>query len=377
MLDDDDAVSAPDEGVEGFEQLADVVEVEASGGLVENEECRIGLLHAQVVGQLDALVFATREGGRRLPQLDVAQAYVLQRDELLDDFLLPVLAEELDGLIDSHFKYVVDVGVVEAYLQRVGLEALAVARLALQHQVGHELHFHGDGTFALAFLATAAFAVEAEVAGRVAHLLGQRLFGIELAYLVVGLEVGHGIAARRLADGILVDELHVAQVLQVAADADELARPVAAFVQLALQGTVEDVAHQRTLTRAADACYHRHHVQGEAYVDTLQVVFAGTFYLDIVVPRAVMRGHGDGFLAQQVAHRIAVAMLLQVLHVALIHHFASQASGFGADVDDVVGGADDFFVVLYDDHRVAQLLERLMRWLSPPDRELLRRFSVR
>ena len=119
----------------------------------------------------------------------------------------------------------------------------------------------------------------------------------------------------------------------------------------------EDVAHQRTLARAADARYHRHHVQGEAYVDALQVVFAGTFYLDIVVPRAVMRGHGDGFLAQQVAHRIAVAMLLQVLRVALVHHFAAKASGFGADVDDVVGGADDFFVVLYDDYRVAQLLE--------------------
>ena len=103
-LDDDDAVSAPDEGVEGFEQLADVVEVEASGGLVENEECRIGLLHAQVVGQLDALVFATRESGRRLPQLDVAQAYVLQRDELLDDFLLPSSVSGLKRLPwhDSH-----------------------------------------------------------------------------------------------------------------------------------------------------------------------------------------------------------------------------------------------------------------------------------
>lgn len=77
VLDDDDAVSAADEGVEGFEQLADVVEVEAGGGLVEDEERRVGLLQAQVVGQLDALVLAAREGGRRLPQLDVAQANVL------------------------------------------------------------------------------------------------------------------------------------------------------------------------------------------------------------------------------------------------------------------------------------------------------------
>lgn len=38
MLDDDDGVAAVEEGTEGGEEFLDVVEVEAGGGLVEDEE---------------------------------------------------------------------------------------------------------------------------------------------------------------------------------------------------------------------------------------------------------------------------------------------------------------------------------------------------
>ncbi len=55
-------------------------------------------------------------------------------------------------------------------------EAFAVAGFAFQYKVCHELHFYSDGAFSLAFFATAAFAVEAEVSGGVSHLLGKRLF---------------------------------------------------------------------------------------------------------------------------------------------------------------------------------------------------------
>ena len=65
--------------------------------------------------------------------------------------------------------------VVELHFQRVCLEAFAVAGFAFQYKVCHELHFHSDGTFTLAFFATAAFAVEAEVSGTVSHLLGKWL----------------------------------------------------------------------------------------------------------------------------------------------------------------------------------------------------------
>ena len=58
MLDDDNGVSAFDEGIEALEEGADVVEMQASGGFVEDEERRGGFFLTEVVGQFHALVFA-------------------------------------------------------------------------------------------------------------------------------------------------------------------------------------------------------------------------------------------------------------------------------------------------------------------------------
>ena len=86
-----------------------------------------------------------------------------------------MLRKEFDGLVYGHLQYVVDIHVVELHFQRVCLEAFAVAGFAFQYKVCHELHLHSDGAFTLALLATAAFAVEAEVSGTVSHLLGKWL----------------------------------------------------------------------------------------------------------------------------------------------------------------------------------------------------------
>ena len=131
-----------------------------------------------------------------MPQFDISQTYILQGLQLLHNLFLSVLRKEFDGLVYGHLQYVVDIHVVELHFQRVRLEAFAVARFTLQHQVGHELHFDGDGTFALTFLASSAFAVEAEIAGGVSHLFGQWLFGPEFSYLVVSLDISHRIASR-------------------------------------------------------------------------------------------------------------------------------------------------------------------------------------
>ena len=40
---------------------------------------------------------------------------------------------------------------------------------------------------------------------------------------------------------------------------------------------------------------------------------------------------------------------------ALPHHFAAESTGFGTDVDEIVGGADDVFVVFDDDDGVAHI----------------------
>ena len=86
-----------------------------------------------------------------------------------------MLSSDYETKVTINKKEFLDIHVVELHFQRVRLEAFAVAGFAFQYKVCHELHLHRDGAFTLAFLATAAFAVEAEVSGTVSHLLGKRL----------------------------------------------------------------------------------------------------------------------------------------------------------------------------------------------------------
>ena len=76
VLDDDDGVAEVGEAMEDFEELANVVEVEAGGGLVEEIEGAAGLALGELAGELHALGFAAGERGGGLAEMDVAEAYV-------------------------------------------------------------------------------------------------------------------------------------------------------------------------------------------------------------------------------------------------------------------------------------------------------------
>jgi hypothetical protein len=66
-----------------LEELADVVEVEAGGGLVEEIEGAAGLALGELASELHALSFAAGEGGGGLAEVDVAEADVDEGFELL------------------------------------------------------------------------------------------------------------------------------------------------------------------------------------------------------------------------------------------------------------------------------------------------------
>ena len=66
VLDDDDRVAQIDQAIEHVEQLADVVEVQAGGRLVEDVDGLAGVGPGQLGGQLDALGLAAGQRRRRL-----------------------------------------------------------------------------------------------------------------------------------------------------------------------------------------------------------------------------------------------------------------------------------------------------------------------
>ena len=72
MLDNENTGSGFNQLSESRQELVDVVEVQAGGGLVENEERILAGRVGQVRGQADALGLAARERGGRLPQPQVA-----------------------------------------------------------------------------------------------------------------------------------------------------------------------------------------------------------------------------------------------------------------------------------------------------------------
>jgi hypothetical protein len=61
MLDDEDGVSSCYQGVEGFQQFVDVVEVKTRCRLVEDEECGLLTLLSYVVCEFHTLVLTARE----------------------------------------------------------------------------------------------------------------------------------------------------------------------------------------------------------------------------------------------------------------------------------------------------------------------------
>ena len=85
VLDDDDRVAHVDQAGEHVEQLADVVEVQTGGRLVQDVDRAAGGALLQLGGELDALGLAAGEGGRGLAEPDVAEADVVERLEVAGD----------------------------------------------------------------------------------------------------------------------------------------------------------------------------------------------------------------------------------------------------------------------------------------------------
>ena len=188
-------------------------------------------------------------------------------------------------------------------------------------------------------------------------MLGIGLVREEFPDFVVGLDVGHGVRTRRLADGVLVDHLDRFEQLHIARQAVEIAGFHARVVEQAPQRRVEDSLRQRRFSRAADARDAGHHPQRNPHVDIAQVVLPRSFDGYRVAPSAGGCRNGDFAPPREVVGREALFAFQQLGQRAAEDHFAAVVTGLGADVDDPVRGADHLLLVLHDDHRVAQVAQ--------------------
>ena len=182
MLDDQHRVALVDQPAEHQQQLADVLEVQAGGRLVEHVDGAAGRALLQLRGQLDPLRLAAGQRRRRLPEPDVAQADLDKRLHVPGD--RGHRGEEVDGLLDRHVEHLGDGLALVVHLERLAVVARAVADLARDVDVRQEVHLDLDRAVAGARLAAAALDVEREPALEVAAHLGLRGRGEELADVV-------------------------------------------------------------------------------------------------------------------------------------------------------------------------------------------------
>src|SRR5579875_296729 len=363
VLDHQHGVALVDERMQHFEQFADVVEVQAGGRLVEDVERAPGGAPRQFLGQLDALRLAARQRRRRLADMDVAQADALERRQLLAD--RRHRREECRAFLDRHVEHVGDALALEPDFERLAIVALALADVALDVDVGQEVHFDLDDAVALAGLAAPAFDVERETARPVAARLGFGQAREPVSYWRECTRVGCRIGTRRAADRRLVDVDDLVEVLD-ALDAVVRARLLARAHQPARQRLVERVDHQRRFAAARDAGDAGEGAERERNLDALQVVGARADHgKQLAVAAPALRRQLDAFLAGEIGGGDAVGAFHHLVGRAAGDHLAAVDAGRRPHVDEIIGGADRLLVVLDHQHRVAEVAKAFERLQKP------------
>jgi hypothetical protein len=177
VLDHDERVAGVDQAPERAQELRDVVEVQAGGRLVEEEErafraARRARRVREMAGELEPLRLAARERRHRLAEAQVLEPDVGERLEPGDH--VGLAGEERHRFGHRQLEHVGDAAVAPLHLEHLGAEALAVAVGAAQVHVGQELHLDVLEAVAAAGGAAAVAGVEAERSRGVAALARER-----------------------------------------------------------------------------------------------------------------------------------------------------------------------------------------------------------
>ena len=184
--------------VEHGQQQVDVGEMQTGRGFVEQVQRLSRAAFHQLARQFDALRLSSRERRRRLAQLDIVQADVVQGLQLVTH--VGNVPEQLQRLLDIHLQHFRNRPVLELDLQRFVVVPMTLADRTGDPHIGQEVHFQPIGSIPLTRFTSTARHVEAEAAGLVAAQLGLRQLGEQVADVVEDFDVRPRIGTRRPPD---------------------------------------------------------------------------------------------------------------------------------------------------------------------------------
>ncbi len=255
--------------MEDGKELPHVLGVEAGRRLVEDVQGAPRGPAGQLPGELHPLRLPPRELGRRLAELDVAEADIVQGLELLPD--RGDGGEEPEGLLDRHLQDLRDRPPLVAHGEGLRVVARAVAHLARHVHIGEEVHLDLHLPLTLTGLAPSSPHVEREPSRLVPPHPRLGGGGEHLPDRVERLGVRGRVRARGTPDRRLID---LDRLVEVLGPLDSVMEPRFPhhIPQPPGEASVQDLLSEGGLPRPGDAGDAREQPHGEPDVDPLQVV---------------------------------------------------------------------------------------------------------
>ena len=165
--------------------------------------------------------------------------------------------------------------------------------------------------------------------------------------------ISGGIRARAAPDGRLIDADDFVNIL-AAADGFVRARLLARAIKFLRQRAIKNVVHQSGFAGAGNAGDHGHHAQGKGDVEIAQIILPRAQHADgVSVGLAALFPVLDAHLAGHVLAGERIGGAHDVFGGAGGHQRAAVASRARAEINDVIGAANGFFIVLDYQNRVA------------------------
>ena len=194
MFNHQDGVASIDQALEDAEEPLDVVHMQPRRRFIQDIEALPVGLTVQFRRQLHPLGFPTRQGRRRLSQVNIAEAHVFDCLEFPPDLWNGT--EEFQSLRDGHVQDFRDVLALVFHFEGLRIVAGPVANLTRDIHVGQEVHLNFKNPVPMTGLTAAALNVEAEAALGIAPHLSLVSLGEELPNIVKDPGVGGRVTAR-------------------------------------------------------------------------------------------------------------------------------------------------------------------------------------
>ena len=219
------------------------------------------------------------------------------------------------------------------------------------------MHLDLQNTVALTGFAAAALDIKTETPRSVTAHFGILCLGEYRADIIEHTGISGRIGARRTANGLLVDTddlIHKFQPFYPIAFACARTRTV----QLAGKRLIQNFVDEAGLAGAGNAGNANKLSQREFHVDIVQVIFPCTPYSKVIaVAGAAGLRYGNAFAAGEIIAGDAALCLADVLHAASGYDLTAMHACARAYIHDIIRAAHGIFIVLYHDHRIAEVAE--------------------